>query len=308
MKKKLLTIVTICCSQFLAAQSNPDKINEWEVGGTSRINFSQLHLTNWAAGGQNSINANSLISLFANRKRELSLWENFLDFAYGINLQGNDNNWIKTDDKIDFTSKYGYKANKKWSYSALFNFKTQFSDGYNYPNDSIKISGLFAPAYILESVGMDFQSGNGFSCFISPSTIKVTVVGNQTLADNGAFGVQEAIVNENGEILVQGEKTRTEFGGFIRAFYNKEVVKNINMNSKLELFANYLENPLFIDVNWEMLIAFKVNKYISATLSTQLIYDNDILINKEPNNDGIILGEPAVQFKEVFGLGLAYTF
>ena len=171
MKKKLLTIVTICCSQFLAAQSNPDKINEWEVGGTSRINFSQLHLTNWSAGGQNSINANSLISLHANRKREISLWENFLDLAYGINLQGNDKNWIKTDDKIDFTSKYGYKANNKWSYSALFNFKTQFSDGYNYPNDSIKISGLFAPAYILESVGMDFQSGNGFSCFISPSTI-----------------------------------------------------------------------------------------------------------------------------------------
>ena len=40
MKKKLLTIVTICCSQFLVAQNNPDKIKEWEIGETSRINFS----------------------------------------------------------------------------------------------------------------------------------------------------------------------------------------------------------------------------------------------------------------------------
>ena len=170
MKKKLL-LLCLCCSQLLWSQEK-----EWETGGTSRVNFSQLNLTNWSAGGQNSVNANSLISLYANRKREKSLWDNFLDLGYGINLQGNENNWIKTDDKIDFTSKYGYTASKNWSYSALFNFKTQFSDGYNYPNDSIKISGLFAPAYILESIGMDFQSESGFSCYFSPATIKITVV------------------------------------------------------------------------------------------------------------------------------------
>lgn len=305
MKKKLL-LIGLCCSQLLWSQ---ETTNEWERGGTSRINFSQLSLTNWSAGGQNSVNANSLISLHANRKREKSLWENFLEIGYGINLQGNNASWIKTDDKIDFTSKYGYVANKKWSYAALFNFKTQFSDGYNYPNDSIKISGLFAPAYILESIGFDYQTESGFSCYISPATIKITVVGNQELANNGAFGVQKATLNPDGTILLEGENTRTEFGGYIRAYYNKEIVKNINVNSKVELFANYLESPLFVDVNWELLLAFKVNKFISASLSTQLIYDHDILIDKDNNGDGITdLSEPATQFKEVFGIGLAYTF
>ena len=156
---------------------------------------------------------------------------------------------------------------------------------------------------------MDFQTDKGFSCFFSPSTIKITVVGNQELADIGAFGVQKAIKDENGKIIVEGENTRTEFGGYIRAYYKKEIVKNINVNSKLELYANYLDSPLFVDVNWEMLVAFKVNKFISASLSTQLIYDHDILINKDTNGDGNTdISEPAIQFKEVFGIGLAYTF
>jgi hypothetical protein len=302
--KKNLILLCLCCSQLLWSQEK-----EWETGGTSRVNFSQLNLTNWSAGGQNSVNANSLISLYANRKREKSLWENFLDLGYGINLQGNENNWIKTDDKIDFTSKYGYTASKNWSYSALFNFKTQFSDGYNYANDSIKISGLFAPAYILESIGMDFQSESGFSCYFSPATIKITVVGNQELANIGAFGVQKATLDNNGNIIVEGENTRTEFGAYIRAYYKKEVLKNINVNSKLELFTNYLQNPISVDVNWELLLAFKVNKFISASLSTQLIYDNDILIDKDNDGDGITdVREAAIQFKEVFGIGLAYTF
>ncbi|MEJ6794404.1 MAG: DUF3078 domain-containing protein [Flavobacteriales bacterium] len=305
MKKKLL-LISLCCSQLLWSQETP---NEWESGGTSRINFSQLNLTNWSAGGQNSINANSLISLHANRKREKSLWENFLEIGYGINLQGESESWIKTDDKIDFTSKYGYVASKKWSYAALFNFKTQFSDGYNYPNDSIKISGLFAPAYILESIGFDYQTESGFSCYISPATIKITVVGNQDLSNSGAFGVQPAKLDDLGNIEIEGENTRTEFGGYIRAYYKKEIVKNINVNSKVELFANYLESPLYVDVNWELLLAFKVNKFISASLSTQLIYDHDILIDKDNNGDGITdVSEAATQFKEVFGIGLAYTF
>ena len=57
-----------------------------------------------------------------------------------------------------------------------------------------------------------------------------------------------------------------------------------------------------------MLIAFKVNKFISASLSTQLIYDHDILIDIDSNGDGNFdIKKPTTQFKEVFGIGLAYT-
>ena len=194
----------------------------------------------------------------SNRKREKSLWENFLDLGYGINLQGNENNWIKTDDKIDFTSKYGYTASKNWSYSALFNFKTQFSDGYNYPNDSIKISGLFAPAYILESIGMDFQSESGFSCYFSPATIKITVVGNQELANIGAFGVQKATLDNNGNIIVpwyNGERTPDipeacpiYFGFQYEEINKKSIARGLIEGHVLNLFAGFSKMPVKPDI------------------------------------------------------------
>jgi hypothetical protein len=303
MKKKLLLIL-LTTTQLIWAQ---DTIKEWDIGGTSRLNFSQLSLTNWSAGGQNSINTNTLISIHANKKKDKSLWQNFLELGYGTNRQGN-GNWIKTDDKIDFTSKYGYKINSKFSYAALLNFKTQFSNGFNYPNDSVKISGLFAPAYILESIGIDYQTENGFSSYFSPATIKITIVGNQDLANDGAFGVEPAQYSSD-SLLIEGKNERTEFGAYLRMHYQKDIIENINVNSKLELYGNYLQNPFRIDINYELLVAFKINKYISASLSAQVLYDHDILIEKDSNNDGINdISEQAIQFKEVFGLGLAYTF
>jgi hypothetical protein len=70
------------------------------------------------------------------------------------------------------------------------------------------------------------------------------------------------------------------------------------------LFSDYIKNPQNIVVNWEVLIALKVNKYISANLNTQLIYDDKIMIPSDRNGKGII--EPGegvrskVQFKEIF--------
>lgn len=83
----------------------------------------------------------------------------------------------------------------------------------------------------------------------------------------------------------------------------------MNFKTKLELFSNYLNNPQNIDVNWETLLSMKVNKYISATFSTTLIYDHDINIPVDKNNDGVVeKAGPRVQFREVLGVGLSYKF
>jgi hypothetical protein len=73
------------------------------------------------------------------------------------------------------------------------------------------------------------------------------------------------------------------------------------VDTKLGLFSNYLENPQYVDVNWDLLITLKVNEYISASIQTQLIYDHDIKFGPD-------LDESRVQFKELFGLGLSYNF
>jgi hypothetical protein len=136
-------------------------------------------------------------------------------------------------------------------------------------------------------------------------TGKLTFVTDQKLSDAGAFGV------------TPGKKTLGEFGGYIRAIYTKndfknEFLKNVSFTSKIDLFSNYLKNPQNIVINWETLIAFKVNKFLSASINTQLIYDDKIKIPFDKNGNGIIeTGESVgslLQFKEILGIGFSYNF
>ncbi|NJK96068.1 MAG: hypothetical protein HC905_15210 [Bacteroidales bacterium] len=54
-----------------------------------------------------------------------------------------------------------------------------------------------------------------------------------------------------------------------------------------------------------MLISMKVNKYISASLSTQLLYDDDITYKSKVGGIEIEKG-PKIQFKEILGVGFSY--
>lgn len=285
-----------------------DTLSGWKTGGMISLNFSQVSLTNWSAGGENSISLNALTNLFANYKKGNSTWDNTLDLGYGLMKQGNQGA-RKTNDRIDLMSKYGQKAYKNWYYAVLINFRSQIAPGFNYPNDSIIISNFMAPGYVLGALGMDYKPNGNFNVFISPVTMRMTVVNDTKLADAGAFGVDAAEYSDLGVLLSHGKKTRAEYGGYLRSMLKVDLMENINLITKLDLFSNYGDHPERIDVNWEVLVALKVNKYISATISTNLVYDHDISIAVDNNNDGIIdaMG-PRTQFKEVLGIGLAYKF
>ncbi len=275
----------------------PDSLKAWKKGALSSLSFTQVSLTNWAAGGQNSVSGNALFSAFANYKNEKYSWDNSLSMAYGIMQQGSNDGFIKTDDRIDFSSKFGYQLKKNLYLSGMVNFKTQMVEGYNYPNDSVKISDFLAPGYVFSSVGLDYKLKEYLTVFVSPLTSKMTIVNSDLLAAAGAFGVEK------------GENFRNEMGGYIKAVFTKEVLKNVNLQTKLDLFSNYADNPQNIDVNWEILIVMKVNKYMSANFSTNLIYDDDVDVSLDNNGDGVIDEKgPRTQFKEVLGVGLTYTF
>jgi len=318
MKKTFYSLVCLLIIGNISAQTtgieetiklqNIDSLDVWKTGGIISLNLTQVSLTNWSAGGENSISANGILSLFANFKKDNSTWDNSLDLSYGLLKQG-DEGVRKTDDKIDFTSKYGQKAHKNWYYSSLVNFKSQMTVGYNYPNDTSKISNFLAPGYLLGAIGMDYKPSEILTLFISPVTTKITLVNDQALADTGAYGVEAAVIDTDGNIITKGENSRAEYGGYIRALLKKDIMKNVNLQTKIEFFSNYSEEPSNIDVNWEILISMKVNKFISATISSQLIYDDDIDIFIDKNNDGIIDGVgPRTQIKEVLGIGLSYKF
>ncbi|MBL7915712.1 MAG: DUF3078 domain-containing protein [Bacteroidia bacterium] len=309
MKRLLLTISTIAViSSSSMAQDAAAVDTSWKTGGIVGLNFTQVSLSNWAAGGQNSISGIALFNYYANYNKGKNIWDNSIDLGYGLTQNG-DADPIKSEDKIDLATKYGRYAFKHWYYSALLGFKSQFTPGYNYPDDSTKISNFLAPAYITLALGMDYKPNDNFSVMIAPLTGRIIIVNDQDLADAGAYGVDPAEYNELFEKVKDGEKMRTEFGASIRALYKKDIIENVNLQTKLELFSNYLEDPQNIDVNWEVLISMKVNKYITATLATQLIYDDNTIIAVDNNSDGIIdEAGPRTQFKEVLGVGFSYKF
>jgi hypothetical protein len=309
MKTRIILLISVLLSEFVPngfsqiidaekklRDQKVDSTLGWKRGGVFAINLSQTSLTNWAAGGQNSFATNGLFSSFINYKSEKSSWVNSLDMGYGVIKQGG-LGYRKTDDKFDFLSKYGRQAFDHIYYAALLNFKTQFSAGYNYPNDSVRISNFMAPAYLIGALGFDYKPNAYFSAFVAPVTLRLTIVNDRKLSEAGAFGV------------TPGDRVKSEFGGYIRVIYSKndfksELLKNISFTTKIDLFSNYIHNPQNIVVNWETLLAMKVNRFISANINTQLIYDDKVKI---PVKGGKAVGSK-VQFKEILGAGLSYKF
>ncbi|WP_423737144.1 DUF3078 domain-containing protein [Chitinophaga caseinilytica] len=267
----------------------------WFKGGSFGLTFNQGSLSNWAAGGDKlSLSLLGTFNVFANYKKGRHSWDNNLDLAYGyVNTTSLGNR--KSDDRFDLTSKYGYDIGRNWYLSGLFNLRTQLSDGYIYPTDYTRefTSTFFAPAYIVLSPGIDWMPNKDFSLFMSPFTGRWIVVRDQFLSDKGAYGVDT------------GKHVKSEFGAYVTANYNKEFAKNMTYKSKLELFSNYKHNPGNIDVFWTNVIALKVNKLISANISWDMIYDDDVRVfeNKETG----IMG-PRLQIKQTLGVGLTAKF
>lgn len=190
---------------------NKDTVEGWKTGGVFSVNLTQVSLTNWNAGGNSSVSVNGVLSLFANYKKGNNAWDNSLDLGYGI-LKQDGEGVRKSDDKIEFTSKYGRKAIKNWYYAALINFKSQMTAGYNYPDDSTVISNFLAPGYALVAIGLDYKPSDVLTLFISPLTMKATIVNDQNLADAGAFGVDPAEYDNLGTLVKRGSNLRAEYG------------------------------------------------------------------------------------------------
>ena len=289
MRKFFISFILASVFLYSYAQEESPKDTTWKTGGLGSLTFSQVSLYQWSAGGEPSLSGAAILNLFANYAKADVTWENTLDLGYGLIKQGDITK--KSNDRIEFTSQYSHKASEKWNYSGLINFRSQFARGYNYPNDSVRISNFMAPGYLTASVGMNYRPNEKFTLFLSPFAGKFTFVLDDSLSQQGQFGVDP------------GNKFRSEIGGYIRVGYKTDIMTNVNFSTKVDLFSNYLENPQNIDINWELMLAMKINDYLSATINLIALYDDDINVPREDKEPG-----PGWQLKEVFGLGLSYEF
>jgi hypothetical protein len=292
------------------------EVQNWSRRGFFQLNFNQIALANWVAGGENSIAGTALTHYALNYKNDDSTtrWENSIDLGYGLTRLA-ESGVRKNDDRIDLNTKYSKKATGKFNYSSIASFRSQFAPGYQYPNDSVIISKFMAPGYIIVSIGIDYRPTKYLSVYLSPATGKGTFVRDPALSDAGAFGVDKAEYDELGNLVRPGSRFRPEFGASMEARFKKEVMKNVNVQSRLNLFNNYTDknipNRRNIDVNWETLVNMKVNQYIAANIIIYLIYDDDIEIPTTRVVEGVktrtTIG-PRLQFKQALGIGFSYRF
>ncbi|MFZ2783931.1 MAG: DUF3078 domain-containing protein [Sediminibacterium sp.] len=260
----------------------------WKRGGLMSFNLAQGSLSNWAAGGDNfSLTVNGYFNYFIYYKKNRHGWDNNIDINLGY-IQSTSQGSRKNDDRFDYLSKYGYKMDTvgKWFLTALFNFRTQFFDGYTYSNNiGNYTSSLLSPGYFILSAGFDYKPDTKLSVFLSPITSRWIVMANKTLSEKGGYGVPK------------GAHSYNEIGAFATLNYNTVIAKNINYKGRVDLFSNYQHQPQNVDLFMTNLFSFKINRYFSATYTLDLIYDDDVRLFG-PTKDA-----PGLQSKSLVGIG-----
>ncbi len=299
--RKLLLILFSLLSVMLQAQS--DTTNYWSINGKTSMNVNQNYFSNWSAGGESSFGLVGKVTIDANYKKNNHAWTNWLDLALGYSIIGN-NNPVKTEDKIEYITSYTRKINKNWKFSFMGSFRSQMAKGYEYSTDSTNyISKFLAPGYIDFGPGIQYIPNKHFLFNYSPITARWIIVSDQELANNGSFGLTPAIKDSLGNVLTPAKKAKTMLGSKLTMVINYDIAKNVNLNTKLELFSDYLDKPQNIKVDWQVLLGMKVNKWLNVDISSQLLYDDNVMITDKDGNRG-----PRIQFKQLMMVGLSYNF
>ena len=278
--KKLLAIAVLFGA--LTANAQEEKKEEpkegWKRNGNISFLFNQSAFNNWLAGGTNNISGTIGLNYDFNYTKGDWTWDNKLIASYGLTkLKGEE--MKKTDDRLELNSLVGKKAGGNWYYSAFFNFKTQMSST---DVNGEQTSHFFSPAYFQLGPGMLWKKHDNLKVNIAPATSKLIIMHGHLTEMGDAFGV------------AQGETTRYELGAALNAYYKLDVMKNVSVENILNLYSNYLEDFQNVDIDYTVNVVMKVNKYLSANLSMQAIYDDNAF--------------EGFQTREVFGLGINYGF
>jgi hypothetical protein len=257
------------------------------------------------AGGESSVTLAGNAGVHANLKKKKLVWNNSLDLHLGFVMQGHD--FQKTVDKIDMLSERRRHIKGKWFTSSRLNFRSQMLPGYSDPGDSVMISNFMAPGYVFLTFGVDYHPWKGHTLLLAPLSSKFTIVADQALANRGAFGVIKATFDElTNIILTLGKNMKYEFGGYLIYAYAGSITKTTTLQTRLELFSNYLKKPQNVDVNWEILGKVKISEVFSVNLYGHFIYDDDIKM--ETDDEGNVLKGPKPQFMEIMGLGVTFSW
>lgn len=290
----MLSIAFICFCVISYAQDNATSPKEgWKTGGNVSFLFNQSSFSNWTTGGENNISATLGINYDFNYSKENVTWDNKIIASYGLTKTANSEFEKKTDDRFEFNSLYGKKASGNWYYSAFLNLKTQFSKGYKYSKDSFgkeirdEYTNLLSPGYLTFGPGMLWKKSDNLKFNLAPLTSKITFIDKKLRTING-------IMDDKYFGVDPGKSIRYELGFNASGYYKLNLMENVSMENILSLYTNYLEEAKNVDLDYTMNLVMTINKYLSANLTFQTVYDDN--------------AHRGFQTREVFGIGVNYGF
>jgi hypothetical protein len=279
--KKLFLLILFVSTFSIAQETTIDTTKHWTRKGVFTFLANQSSFSNWQAGGQNNFAGNVGFNYDFNYKNGDWNWDNKWIVSYGLTkIKGADTQ--KTDDRIELNSLLGKKASGYWFYSVFLNFKTQMDTGLDPATQTVKISHFFSPAFFQFGPGMLWKKSDNLKVNIAPATSKLIVVHDHFTEFGSSFGVE------------QRETTRYELGAAINGYYKFNIMENVSVENILNLYSNYLEDPQNVDIDYQLNIVMKINKYLSTNFAFQTIYDDNAF--------------RGFQTKQIIGLGVNYGF
>lgn len=275
---KRLIGLFFCISVLFAsgsfAQQDTVMLYKWIPKAVAGLNISQLALSNWSQGGDNSLTWTLVGTGGIKYTTEDWGFTNDLKIAYGRTKLGSED--FKTNDNELYLESV-LSRNVGWDISPYFSntLRTALTAGYDYgvtPKE--EIANFFDPGYLTQSLGFTYNKVTGFETRLG-------------------FAVQEVITNKFTQYSDDAdtpeiEKVKVETGLESVTTAEYTVMENVLLKTKLRLFSRFNSMDVW-DVRWDNTIAAKVNDYLNVNLTFLLVYE-EAQISRTQIKEGLQLG------------------
>ncbi len=267
-------------SSTLFAQTDTIPKSNWSTSAVTGLNISQIALSNWTQGGDNSLAWTFFGKLDILYSANPWAVKNNLKLAFGRTKLGSAE-FRTNDNEIYLESVLTYDIG--WVVNPYFSntVRTVISNGYNYAQTpALQTSKFFDPGYITQSIGFSYSKDKVFSS-------RLGVALQETFADQFAHLYVDDI-----KTLDKIERFKLETGIESVTEGSYLFAENMLASSKLRLFSRF--NSLDVwDVRWDNTITAQINKYFNTNLNVLLIYEKS--------------QSPKTQVKEALQLGITYS-
>ena len=237
-------------------QSVVIKADKWHWKGDHTLTMQQTALSdNWYKSGDNnmSLSGDQKITVTRYDEEQITTFETILDLKLsGYYTKADTVHRMRVNDnEFTLTSKYGYKAWKKWYYTGQLYAKTPIFDYYA-TNSKVCKSTFLSPLELNISLGVDYKytSPNKrfvYSLLLAPLSYDMKYVRDDRVSVT-QFGIDE------------GDRTMNSFGSSLTTKFDWKISDDVSWSSRLYYFTSYS----MLKVEYENTIDFKVSRFFTC--------------------------------------------